>query len=121
MVALEFLKGFEDMPDPLMVVGESGTILFANQQAGNLLGYSLDELHGQSVEQLMPERFRVNHIRQRIRFTDRGLARPMGSVGGLFLLRKDGSERPVDISLIPIRRGLETLVVAIIHEATDPM
>jgi len=121
MVAPEFLKGFEGMPDPLMVVGESGTILFANQQAGDLLGYALEELHGQSVEQLMPERYRIQHIGQRIRFTDRGRARPMGSASGLFVLRKDGSERPVDISLIPIRQGLEIVVVAVIHEATEPM
>jgi hypothetical protein len=43
----------------------------------------------------MPERYRIQHIGQRIRFTDRGRARPMGSASGLFLLRKDGSERPV--------------------------
>jgi len=44
-------------PDAMVVVTESGTILFANQQASLLFGYTPGELHGQSVELLVPGGF----------------------------------------------------------------
>lgn len=115
----EFLQSIDSAPDALVVVGESGAILFANQQVGRLLGYAPGELHGQSVELLMPERFRLPHIGHRLRFTDDRRTRSMGAGRGLFALCKDGSERPVEISLSPVQRGLETLVVAVIRDVTE--
>lgn len=99
-----------------MVVRESGTILFANPQVRHLLGYAPDELHGQSLEMLIPTRFRIQHIGHRLRFTDDRRTRPMGAGLELFALCKDGSERRVEIGLSRVRRGLETLVVAVIRE-----
>jgi PAS domain S-box-containing protein len=43
----------------------------------------------------------------------------MGAGRGLFALCKDGSELPVQISLSPVQRGLETLVVAVIRDVTE--
>ena len=59
----------------------------------------------------MPERYRLAHIRQRLRFTDDLRSRPMGTGLPLFALCKDGWELPVDISLSPVRRGLLTFTV----------
>jgi PAS domain S-box-containing protein len=115
----EFLQGIDCAPDASVVVGESGTILYANQQVTQLLGYSLGEIYGQSVELLMPERFRLSHIGHRLRFTDDRRTRPLGAGRQLFVLCKDGSERPVEISLSPVQRGLETLVVAVIRDVTE--
>jgi protein-histidine pros-kinase len=111
-----FLQSIDCAPDASVVVGESGTILFANQRAGHLLGYAPGELHGQSIELLMPERFRLLHIGHRLRFTDDRRTRPMGAGYELLALCKDGSERAVEISLSPVQRGLETLVVAVIRD-----
>jgi protein-histidine pros-kinase len=105
--------------DALLVVGESGAIVFANRRSEELLGYGPGELDGQIVERLMPERFRMPHIGHRLRFTDDHRERPMGAGLKLFALCKDGSERPVEISLRPLQRGLETLVIAIIRRAAD--
>jgi protein-histidine pros-kinase len=119
-VSPELLESVNSASDPLVVVGESGTILFANQQMGLLLGYAPGELHGQSIEQLMPQRFRLPHIGHRLRFTDDRRTRAMGAGRPLFALCKDGSERSVEISLSPVQRGLETLVVAAIRAVTKP-
>lgn len=116
----ELLQSIDCAPDASVVVGESGTILFANRLVGHLFGYAPGELHGLSIELLMPVRFRLPHISHRLRFTDHRRTRPMGTGLGLLALCKDGSERPVQISLSSVQRGLETLVVAIIRDATEP-
>jgi PAS domain S-box-containing protein len=118
MLPLEFLQSIDCAPDASVVVGESGTIRYANQRVSELLGYATGELHGQSVELLVPERFRLSHIGLRLRFTDDRRTRPMGAGRELFVLCKDGSERPVKISLSSVLRGLETLVVAAIRDVT---
>jgi PAS domain S-box-containing protein len=118
IVPVEFSRSIDSAPDAAVIIGESGTILFANRQVEDLLGYSAGELHGQSVELLMPERFRLPHIGHRLHFTDDRRTRPMGAGRKLFALCKDGSERAVKISLSPIQRGLETLVVAVFCDVT---
>jgi PAS domain S-box-containing protein len=101
--------------DAALVVDESGTVLFASDQACRMLKYAAGELHGQSVELLIPDRYRLAHIGQRLRFADDRRTRPMGAGLELFALCKDGSELRVDVSLNPVPRGLETLIVATIR------
>ena len=101
--------------DCALVVAESGTVLFANDQACNVLKYAADELLGQSIELLIPHRYRLAHIGHRLHFTDDRRTRPMAAGLELFALCKDGSECPVDISLIPVQHGLETLMIATIR------
>lgn len=101
--------------DATLIVAESGKILFANDRACHLLQYAAGELHGQSLELLIPERYRLAHIGHRLRFTDDLRTRPMGAGLELFALCKDGSECRVDVSLRPVQRGLATLIVATIH------
>ncbi|HEV2700957.1 MAG TPA: PAS domain S-box protein [Steroidobacteraceae bacterium] len=101
--------------DAALVVNESGTVLFASDHACKVLKYLAGELHGRNVELLIPERYRLAHIGHRLRFTDDRRTRPMGSGLDLFALCKDGSERRVELTLNPVLRGLETLIVATIH------
>lgn len=112
-VSLERLLG--QACDAAVIVNESGTILFASEQACNLLKYAPGELLGRTIELLIPYRNRLAHIGQRISFADDRRSRPMGAGFALFALCKDGSERRVDISLNPVQRGLEILTVATIR------
>ncbi|MGC2298835.1 MAG: PAS domain S-box protein [Acidobacteriaceae bacterium] len=101
--------------DARLIVDESGTVLFASDEACRVLKYVAGELHGRSVELLIPERFRLAHIGHRLRFTDDLRTRQLGAGLELLALCKDGSERRVEISLNPVQRGLETLIVATIQ------
>lgn len=101
--------------DAALVVDESGTILLASDQACRLLKYAPGELDGLPLGLLIPQRYRLAHIGHRLRFTDERRVRPMGAGLDLFALCKDGSERPVDVSLNPVQRGLQTLTIATIH------
>jgi diguanylate cyclase (GGDEF)-like protein/PAS domain S-box-containing protein len=94
---------FDATPDAMLISNEQGTITMVNKQAECLLGYSVDELVGQSIEVLVPERFRETHPTLRAQFAKTLIARPMGVGLGVKSLRKDGSEFDVEISLSPIQ------------------
>jgi len=106
--------------DAALAVDESGTVVSATDQACLALKYAPGELHGQRIELLIPERFRLAHIGHRLRFTDDRRTRTMGAGLALFALCKDGSERRVDLSLNPVQRGLKTLTVVVIRIVGEP-
>ena len=98
-----------------LIVDESGTIVIFSDPVQRLLGHAPQTLCGQSVEVLLPERLRLAHIGQRLRFTDQRGHRPMGTGLPLVALSPCGTEIPVDISLSPMQRGRLTLTVVILE------
>jgi PAS domain S-box-containing protein len=106
-------------PDALIIIDGAGCIVFANRQVETLFGYPPAELVGQTVELLLPERFRTRHVDHRHGYARSLRVRPMGSGLDLFARRRDGSEFPVEISLSPASDGPRTLVVAAIRDITE--
>ena len=106
-------------PDAMLIIDASGIIRFANQQVSALFGYAHDEIIGQSVEKLMPERFRARHVGHREHYVSTVRVRPMGAGLDLFGRRRNGTEFPVEISLSPIEDVGRTLVAAAIRDVTD--
>ena len=109
----------EAAPDAIIVIDASGYVRYANRQVSALFGYSPDEVVGQGVEQLMPERFRSRHVGHRHSYFASGRFRPMGQDLELFGRRRDGSEFPVEISLSPIQDEDRLLVAAAIRDVSD--
>jgi PAS domain S-box-containing protein len=89
----------ESSPTSIVMVDQEGKIRFVNSQAEKSFGYNRAELIGQTVEILVPERFRNNHLEYRKRFLVNPTARPMGEGRDLYALKKDGTEFPVEIGL----------------------
>lgn len=108
----------ESAPDAMVIANEHGKITLINAQTERLFGYKREELLGQSVEMLIPERYRVGHVRYREDYGDSPRLRPMGAGRELFGLRKDGSEFPVEISLSPFRTQEGILVCSAIRDIT---
>jgi PAS domain S-box-containing protein len=109
----------ESAPDGIVTVDRQGRIVLVNTQAEKLFGYSRDELLGQPIELLVPERFHQQHVRDRERFTAAPRTRPMGAGLALTARRKDGSELPVEISLSPLQVNGELLITSIIRDVTE--
>jgi PAS domain S-box-containing protein len=106
-------------PDAMLIIDTSGIICFTNRQVSALFGYPHDEIIGQRIEKLLPERFRAQHIGHRERYVDNLRMRPMGFGSDLFGRRQDGSEFPLEISLSPIEDADRVLVAAAIRDVTD--
>ena len=109
----------DSAPDAMVIVDGEGTILFANQQVSALFGHAAADIVGQPIETLIPERFHGRHVGHRESYGSGMKVRPMGTGLGLFALRNDGSEFPVEISLSPVRDGARSLVAAAIRDVTD--
>ncbi len=114
-----FHKFLESAPDAMLIVDEQGRILLVNTNTERLFGYSRQELIGQSIEQLMPDRYRQLHLGHRARYSGEPRVRAMGSGLDLFGLRRDGTEFPLEISLSPLPTKEGLLVSSAIRDVTE--
>jgi len=109
-----FRSLFSAYPDSLLLVDGSGVIVLANPAAAVLLGYSVEELVGLTVDALVPDSIRPRHAAYRESYSHAPRARPMGTQMELVAKRKDGSEVMVEIALSPLQsHGLPFVVAAI--------
>lgn len=106
----------DSAPDAIVIVGGDGCIHMVNHQTENWFGYTRDQLIGEPVELLIPERLRQVHVSYRNHFNKHPGTRPMGANADLTGRRKDGSEFPVEISLSPANFADEYWVTAIVRD-----
>ncbi len=106
----------EAVPDAIVAVERDGTIVQINSQTEELFGYSRDQLLGQKIEVLVPERYRPGHHAHREGFAEAPKIRRMGAGLDLFGRRRDGSEFPVEIMLSPVSIGDGSLVLSAIRD-----
>src|SRR6202166_4316159 len=84
-----------------------------------MFGYQRAELLGQSIDILVPERFRKAHPSHRQQYGTAARVRPMGAGLELFGRRKDGSEFPADIMLGPVETQNRQIVLCVVRDLSE--
>jgi PAS domain S-box-containing protein len=109
----------ESAPNAIVMINKQGIIEMVNAQTERVFGYPREELLGQTIEMLVPERFQGHHPNMRTVFFSDPQSRPIGKGRDLYARRKDGSEFPVEIGLNPIETDEGTKVLSAIVDISD--
>ena len=107
-----FRVAVESAPNGMVMIDRSGRIILVNWEIERLFGYAREELLGQPIERLVPQRLRERHPGLRTAFFQQPQTRSMGAGRDLFGVRKDGVEIPVEIGLNPIETDEGLFVLA---------
>jgi PAS domain S-box-containing protein len=110
---------FEFAPDAIIGINEAGEMIFFNAQVEHLFGYPREELRGKTIEVLVPERYRGHHAKNRDRYFEQPVTRPMGAGFALYGLRSDGTEFPAEISLSSVGTEHGIIATAAIRDVTE--
>ncbi len=114
-----FRRVVEWSPSAMVMIDQSGSIVLVNIKTEQLFGYRRKELIGQSVEILVPERYREQHRHFRKGYFNSPQPRPMGAGRDLTGRRADNSEFPIEIGLNPIDTEEGGMVLASIVDITE--
>jgi PAS domain S-box-containing protein len=109
----------ESAPNAMILVNAAGNITMVNKQAEAMFEYDRQELVGNKVEMLLPERFRGTHPGHRGNFFNTPKTRSMGAGRDLFARKKNGDEVQVEIGLNPIETAEGQMVLASIIDITE--
>lgn len=112
-------QAFDSIPVAMIVVNAQGSIVRLNRLAESTFGYSAEELVGQAVEVLIPQRYRHAHPGYRRGFLNETNARPMGAGRDLSGLRKNGTEFPVEIGINPVETGDGPMILSVILDLSE--
>ena len=114
-----FRSLLELAPDAVVVVDSEGRIVLANAQSERTFGYRREELLGQPIEMLVPERVREAHVGYRNRFLAE--ARDGGEAAQFVLTarRNGGEEFPIEAGLSTMSTSEGTLAFANVRDITD--
>jgi len=113
-----FRNLLESAPDAMVIIDEQGKIAIVNRQAEQMFGYARQQMLGQPIEVLLPDRLRERHVAHRKGFVREPRLRPMGSGLDLVARRSDGSEFPVEISLSPVQSAGGRFISSVIRDVT---
>ena len=110
---------FAAAPDGVLLVDRAGIIVKANPQAAELFARTVEDLTGRSVEDLIPDNLRSDHVGHRDRFAEKPRIRTMGAGLDLVGLRSDGSHFPIDVALGHVVVDGAALAVASVRDVSE--
>jgi PAS domain S-box-containing protein len=106
-------------PDATLVVDTTGKIVFTNDLACSLFGYTPDEFIDMPVEHLLPKGVRRDDAYYRSRFLTAPHRTYAGTATKLRAMHKNGREFPVELSLGPMGKGPDLLVICTVRDISD--
>jgi len=108
------------VPDATVIVGRDGIISVVNMQLEKLSGYATSELVGQSIEILLPQLLSESYARYRNIVSKSSVPREMDESEVMLRMRcKDGTEKPCNINLSPLKTKGGKLILASIRDLSE--
>lgn len=105
--------------DGIIAIDEQGLITLYNPAAETIFGYPPDEMLGQTLDCLIPEKMRDMHSNFVARFFEgQKPARVVGSTVEFLALRKNGETFPIEVSLTTGQSHTKRLVVGLVRDIT---
>jgi PAS domain S-box-containing protein len=89
--------------DAIILIDDTGKIVYWNFSASRMLGYPTNELMGKSVLEIIPPRYRDAHAAAFRRFVETGRGLIVGDTYEVHALTKDGAEIPIELSISGIQ------------------
>ena len=106
--------------DAIICVDDSQRIMFFNEGAESIFGYASDEIMGQPLERLIPDRFRATHAAHVRAFGDSNVhARRMGERGQILGLRRNGEEFPAEAAISHLEVKGKRVYSVVLRDVTD--
>jgi len=95
----KFRSVTESAIDAIISADHTGVIVSWNKAATRILGYTEEDVVGQRLEMIIPERFHEAHRNGMARFTATGEGHVIGKTVELAARTKSGEEVPIELSL----------------------
>ncbi len=105
--------------DAIISINSSDEIIFWNQAAQKIFGYTEEEILSKPAAMLMPERYREAHRNGIDRYLGTGRKVLIGRILEVQGLRKNGEEFPLELSLSTWKTGEEVFFTGIIRDISD--
>jgi PAS domain S-box len=106
--------------DAIICVDESQKIIFFNEGAESIFGYLPNEVIGQPLEMLIPQRYRASHSSHVREFGSSEVrARRMGERGQILGLRKNGEEFPAEAAISHLGPDGRAVYSVVLRDVTD--
>ncbi len=118
--AQERLQGvLESVPDAIVVANRSSRIVLVNSRVETMFGYRRQQLIGQPIEILIPERYRKEHQGHFRGYVERPCVAAMSPLRELTGVRADGTEFPLEVTLGPVETDDDPLICSSVRDVTD--
>jgi PAS domain S-box-containing protein len=109
----------ETATDGIFSIDDQSTIRYANPAAGRLFGYEPDEMLGNTLTSLMPERLRQIHLTSVRRYLSTGQRHVGWRAVELIGLHKSGREFPIEVSFGEAIHNGRHFFTGIVRDVTD--
>ena len=115
-----FRQIVEEMPEAVIFADREGMVRLWNRAAETMFGYSADDALGQSLDLIVPERFRARHWEGYRHVMATGVTSYGQRLLAVPAMRKDGQRISIEfsIALLKDKRGEVTGAAAIVRDVT---